>query len=194
MFGVTVLVVGLLRHSYDHRIQFVSELGETGSEYSIIMNYFGFMIPATLIALFTLNLISLYSQTTVALLASILLAIFVTGMFFAGIFSCDQTCLPTKPTSHQLLHNLVSFVAFVALIVSSLFWGIYFTHKPEWYRFAQYSLVTSALATIFLVLMILSVSTRNDTGLYQRLFLATLFIWMAFFAHRVWRNHRLSHR
>ena len=194
MFTTTVFIVGLLRHSYDHSTQFISELGETGGEHSNIMNYFGFMIPAILILVFALKLLLSHSKTKLTYLASILVVVFSAGMFLAGFFSCDPTCLPFDPSTNQLLHNLVSFLAFVALITSSFLWGKYFKGIPEWHRFANYSLVTSGLAAVFLLLMILAAPTRTNSGLYQRFFLAVLFIWMANFAYRLWSNNRLSQK
>jgi hypothetical protein len=47
--------------------------------------------------------------------------------------------------------------------------------------------VSSFVALVFLILLISSVESRVRTGLYQRLFLATVFIWYAIAGIRAYR-------
>ena len=187
LFATTVTLVGSSRATYDHRTQFISELGEVGGLYSEVMNYLGFMIPALFIMLFAVSLMAGYSKTKLTGFASFLIVLFAAGMFLAGVFSCDSTCLPANPTREHILHNLFSFMAFLSLIIGCMLWGIFLRRNSEWTSFGVYSIITSVLAIVLLALMVATAASRNETGLFQRLFLLTLFTWMALFAYRLWR-------
>jgi hypothetical membrane protein len=188
LFFVVVSILGYLKNDYEHITQFISELGETGGRFAYYMNYLGFMSAAALIFLFAITLWSRYSLSTLTKVATLLIGAFATGMFLAGVFSCDPTCLPLEPTLDHILHNLVSFVAFLSLIISTILWGLALRNKPGWSGFGIYSWATAAGATLFLISMIATAATRNGVGLFQRSFLALLFIWMACFAYQLWQH------
>lgn len=188
LFAATVIIVGFLRPDYDHTRQFISELGEAGGEFSSLMNYLGFMCSAAFIMLFTVALRYRFSPTILTRSASLLVGVFASGMFLAGVFSCDATCTPVEPSTEQLLHNLVSFAAFLALMSSAFLWGVVFRRDSAWHRFGTYSQVTAGLSVILLIAMVASAWTRTGSGALQRCFLATLFLWMSLFALRIWRE------
>ena len=188
LFAIVILVVGALRPDYSHVTQFISELGENGSAYSDLMNYFGFMCSAGLIMLFAIALLARVDRTTLSGLAAILIGLYAIGMFLAGVYSCDSGCLVPEPSREQVLHNLVSFAAFLSLILATVLWGIDMRKDRAWQRFGNYSLVTAGLAVVLIVSMIAAAGARAGAGMYQRLFLTTLFLWMAMFAYRLWRE------
>ena len=189
LFAIIITIAGSLRPEYSHASQFISELGETGGQNATLMNYLGFMASASLIFIFALTLLFNFTSNLLTGIASVLIGLFSIGMFFAGVYSCDATCMPVEATSDHLTHNLVSFAAFVALILGTLLWGVALFRKSGWVQFAIYSVVTATLAVIFLYAMIDTAPTRNGTGLFQRLFLTSLFSWMAIFAFRLWGSN-----
>ena len=170
LFTSMVIVIGQLRSDYNHMTRFISELGETGGQYSAVMNLLGFMCGATMIMLFAVSLRSRFRPTALNALASLLIGIYATGMFLAGVFSCDIGCTPAVPTTEQRLHALVSFVAFASLITGVFLWGVYLRNNQAWRWFGNYSLATAGLAMVLLFAMISTAATRSGSGLFQRLF------------------------
>jgi hypothetical protein len=53
-------------------------------------------------------------------------------------------------------------------------------------RFACYSVVSAIAAAAFLVLMVMSVTTRSFVGLFQRLAFGIMHVWLAAFALSLW--------
>lgn len=188
LFSLAVVVAGALRPGYDHVDQFISELGETGASTAWVMNYPGFMLSAVLILVFALLLRSLFAKSVSSTAGTFLLAVFAISLFIAGVFSCDAGCLTDNPSTEQKLHDLVSVVAFPAFTLGVFAWGVSLCRLPEWRGFGIYSFASAALSILFLVLMVQSEASRDGTGLYQRLFLGTLFLWMTVFSIRLWHR------
>ena len=188
VFVVVVIVCGALRPGYNHMTQFISELGEHGGAYAALMNYGGFMPMAVLLVLFAVALVTRLPRTPLSLLGALLVAVFAVGVFAAGINSCDPGCVGAPPTRAQQLHTKVSIIAFRSLILATFVWGLYFWRLASWRRFAYYTLLTGVLAVGLLFGMITSIPERAVTGLMQRLFLGSLFLWLALMAWRVWRH------
>lgn len=192
LFAALVVICGALRPDYSHVTQFISELGETGGDFAALMNYVGFMSSAALILSFAVALITIFPRTVLSIFGAVLVATFAVNMFAAGVFSCDVTCTPAVPTTHQQLHDLVSIIAFPSLILGALLWGLYFLQIPNWRRFGFYSLATAVLSVALLVAMVASTETRTGTGVLQRCLLGALFLWLALMAYRLWRESDLS--
>ena len=188
LFAAATITTASLRSKYSHMDQFISELGETGGEFAWLMNYFGFMLSASLILIFALTFRTYFPSTKINTIASLLLAVFAIGVFFAGVYSCDVGCPLTNKSSEQLMHDVAS-LALPAFTLAVAVWGMYFYRTPRWRRFGVYSLVSAAFSVVILVLMIRSEVSRDSTGLYQRLFLAVLFIWMIALAIQLWRTN-----
>jgi hypothetical protein len=116
-------------------------------------------------------------QTVLARIGSFLVSIFGLGMSVAGIFSCDPGCaLPV--TQDASIHNLVSPIIFLSIIVGTIILGLSFGRDPQWKPLWIYSVATGIIAMIFMFVMINSFEARTYTGMWQRLFLLTAFVWM----------------
>ncbi len=178
VFAITVVLVASLRPSYSHVNQFMSELGETGGHLAWVMNYFGFMLSAGLILIFVLAFRTRLPRTLLNLVGTSLLVVFAISMFFAGVFSCDVGCPLTERSFNQELHDLFSIVAFPAFTAGVFTCGLSLSRTTSWRRFGIYSLVTAVLSLILLVAMVQSESSREGTGIYQRLYLGVLFLWL----------------
>ena len=185
LFFAAVAVSGALRADYSHLNQFISELGETGGEFAWLMNYFGFMASAALILIFVLAFQTRFRRTTVTVVGTLLLALFAVCVFLAGVFSCDVGCPIADRSPEQQLHDLVSIIAFPVFVLGVAVWGCHFFRLAGWRRFGQYSLVTAGVSVVLLVAMVQSEASRIGTGLYQRLFLGVLFLWLAVLAIRL---------
>lgn len=190
VFFLVVTAGGALRTEYSHANQFISELGETGGEFAWLMNYFGFMLSATLILTFILALRTRFRRTTATVVGTFLLALFAVCVFLAGVFSCDIGCPTADRSLEQKLHDVVSVIAFPGFVIAVIFWGSHFLRLAEWKRFGQYSLITAVASVVLLVAMVQSEASRSGTGLYQRLFLGVLFLWLGVLAIQLMRSRR----
>jgi hypothetical membrane protein len=179
LFAITVVFVGSLRPGYSHVNQFMSELGETGGYYAWVMNYLGFMISAGLILIFVIAFRTRLPRTVLNSVGTSLLIVFAVSMFFAGVYSCDVGCPLTERSLDQKLHDLFSILAFPAFTAGVFICGLSLSRTASWRRFGIYSLVTASLSLILLVAMIQSEALREGTGIYQRLYLGVLFLWLA---------------
>jgi hypothetical protein len=141
------------------------------------MNYAGFIPTGLLFLAFATSISRLIRRSRLSTLATTLLVFFAAGVITAGLASCDVGCPQGTGSLSNLIHNSVSPLAFLALILASALLGLHFRNVPEWRSFWLYSIVTSSVALAFMVVLVASMETRSLTGLWQRLFLTTLFIW-----------------
>jgi hypothetical protein len=86
------------------------------------------------------------------------------------------------------LHDRVSLLAFLVGIAGLALWARVFRRLPAWRSLATYSAVSSVLALGLLIAIGLSIQTRAFTGVWQRLFLGTLYLWCAVVGVRVFRG------
>ncbi len=186
LFGAATVITAALRSEYSHLDQFISELGETGSQFAWLMNYVGFMFSAALILIFVLAFRSYFPRSAMSFVASLLMVIFAIGVFFAGVYSCDAGCPLINRSPEQKLHDVAS-LALPVFTLGVAAWGVFFCRISQWRRFGFYSLASAFFSVVILVLMIRSESSRDGTGLYQRLFLSVLFVWMIALALRLWK-------
>ena len=188
LLTLMVIAVAALRLGYSHYTQFISELGETGADLAWLVNYFGFMIPALLILVFSYALLIHFPRSPLSIAGSILVMLYAVSVFMASIFSCDVGCTPATPTLAQNLHNAAAIFAFPSLILAPFIWGVYFIRVDKWRRFAYYSMATAAVSLLSLIAMVVSIDTRTGTGLTQRILLGSFFLWLALLATRLWRE------
>lgn len=180
LFTTMVIVCAALRPDYRHLYQFMSELGATGTPNAALMNFAGFIPTGLLIAAFGIALLRMLGSGVRSLVAGALVTWFGAGVLLAGIFSCDAGC-PMGPGVSQAarLHDLVSISAFTSAIVGIGLWAFEFRRLPRWQRLWKYTAVSSAVAAVLMAALAASIDGRVLTGLWQRLLLATLFLWYA---------------
>ena len=175
-----VIYCGAIRQGYDPVNQFVSELAERGSSTETVMRITGFYLPGLLVLAFAAFLLIRSAGWAVAGL----LIIHAAGRLTAGMFPCDPGC-PVRGSISQAVHNASAMMngltLLAAMAVSSFrMWRIGRS------RFAFYSTVSSIAAAAFLVLMVMSVTTRSYVGLFQRLAFGIMHVWLAAFALSIW--------
>lgn len=189
LFAIVVLICAGLRPDYSHISQFISELGETGGPNAALMNYAGFMVPGIFIFLSGLGLAGRLPRSALTVVGSLLVALFGAGVFAAGVFSCDPGCFPENPSRQGFVHNLVSLIAFVAMITGVAVLGFQFRRMAWWQGFAGYSFATAVVAAALLVGMTTVSAVMPVIGLVQRVFLGCLFLWLVLVAIRISRVH-----
>jgi hypothetical membrane protein len=99
-------------------------------------------------------------------------------MLLAGVFSCDVGCPPTDRSQDQQLHDLFSILAFPSFTAGVFICGLSLSRNASWRGFGIYSLLTAMLSLVLLIAMVQSEASRDGTGMYQRLYLGVLFLWL----------------
>ena len=87
---------------------------------------------------------------------------------------------------HHQIHDLVSLLVFVALIVGQLLCARAFRQDPQWRDLRTYSLVSGVLTLALLVLFIAD-AIDGWNGIVQRIFLAVPWIWIVVLGLRLLR-------
>ena len=159
--------IGFLRSDYNLINHFISELGAAGAEYSIIINYFGFL-PIALSALtITLLLQSKFPNNRLSRAGLLLVGsgVFI-GYFGAFIFPCDFGC-PAEGSFSQNMHNNLGLIYYLIIPVGLFVLGIGLRTEA---MIINASISFSA-TSIFLLgfFMMLYPSQTDLLGLWQRL-------------------------
>ena len=190
VFATLIVVCGALRPDYSHVRQFISELGATGTPNAALMNGAGFLPAGLLLAAFGASLAVAFPRGTVTFVAAGCLTGFGLGHVGAGIYSCDPGCPLQNASWESAMHDRISEVAFVSGIAGTALWAWVFRRRPGWRSLAAYSAVTSVTALALLIAMVASFEARAFTGVWQRAFVGTLYLWCAVVGVRVYRAER----
>ena len=190
LFALVTAISAALRPDYSHTTSFISELGASGTPHAPIMNYLGFVPAGLLLAAFGISFMSITSRHVLAVAGSALVVLFGLGVAASGIFSCDPGCPVSAGSLENAIHNGIGPLAFIALACGVGLLGIEFRRLPYFRRFSLYSFVTSVLGLLFIAAIVGSLEARTLTGVWQRLFLATLFLWCAVIGIRAFRYRR----
>ncbi len=188
VFGSVVVVCAALRPDYSHSLQVMSVLGETGGPNAIIMNAFGFLPTGLLIMALAISLSQLVPRTILTTAGVLLLGLFGAGIVAAGAYSCDLGCPRVGTSPEAFLHIVVSAVAFGSGVTAIGVWGFAFRAHPEWRSLSVFSLLSALLAAALLAKFNSSVGEATIPGVWQRLFLGTLYLWCAvvgLYAYRI---------
>ncbi|NTU81059.1 MAG: DUF998 domain-containing protein [Chloroflexales bacterium] len=190
LFSVITIVAAALRPDYSHITSFISELGASGTPHAPLMNYLGFVPAGLFLAAFGIALVRATSQHVLAVVGAVLVGLFGVGVAVSGIVSCDPGCPVPGGSLENAAHNVIGPLSFIALACGVGLLGAAFRRLPYFRPVSRYSLVTSILGLLFIVAIVGSLEAKTLTGLWQRLFLATLFLWCAVIGIRVARDHR----
>lgn len=172
-----MLICGALRPGYSHLTDFISELGAQGSGHAALMNLAGFVPSGLLFTAFSASLRGELPGRSLSLVVSGLSAFFGIGMVIVGLYSCDPGC-PQPPLSRAaVIHDRVSPAMFVAILAGIGLSAVLFRGLPGFRQLWLYSLLSSVLGFAFLAMLLTSLSSGGLIGLWQRLLLATVFLW-----------------
>lgn len=190
LFTALVIICGALRPDYSHANQFISELGARGTSHAELMNFAGFVPTGLLLASFGASLANLRPRRRGSVLAAACVTFFGIGISLAGIYSCDPGCPHRGASSDATLHDRISSLAFLFGIAGVALMAYYCRNHTKWRALWPYSAISSAAAYGFLIASGASVESRVLTGLWQRLFIGTLFLWCIVVSVRMSRNAR----
>ena len=182
LWSAAIIFCGSLRPEYNHLTQYISELGERGSSTEFIIRYAGFVPTGLMHMAFAAFLYFVFKGSRLAAIAAMLLALNGLGRIGAGIFPCELGCAEPRLLLSQKLHSLSSGVGFAALISSSLLWGVVLKRYRGLRWLSLYSVGSSILGLIFLLLMLWGA----QRGLCERLSTGILSLWILVLAFRLW--------
>lgn len=187
LFTLTTVICAGLRPGYSHKAQFISELGATGSPNAYLMNFGGFIPSGILIALFGLSLILILPKRFLALTGSVLIIAFGVGMVIAGIYSNDPPGFQGEGSFENRIHDQVSGLMFLCVIIGIFMLGMLFRRLPAWHGLWLYSLVSALIALVLFITFINSIDSRTYTGMWQRLFLLSIFLWLGIVGRHIFK-------
>ncbi|MDH7445515.1 DUF998 domain-containing protein [Aquimarina sp. 2201CG14-23] len=112
------------------------------------------------------------------------------GIFLAGIYSCDVGCSPPEElaTIEQKLHDSWSIIGLFALLFSIPFWSYHLRSFNQNRGHTWYSIATTIIGIFAMAMMIISLEDRSGTGMYQRIFVGNLWLWVGVFAWKSWQD------
>jgi len=185
LFTFMTIVCSSLRPYYSHMNQFISELAATETPYAHLMNYAGFIPAGLLCAVFGISLLPLLPGSIVGKIGATLICLFGIGMASAGWFSCDEGCPQKDGSFHNRIHNGISGFAFLLLVIGILLIGFAFRKTGFLKKYWIYCLITAFVAGGFMILLSRSLESPAGKGLWQRLFLLTVFLWLSITSVRI---------
>jgi hypothetical membrane protein len=100
--------------------------------------------------------------------------------------SCAVAAEAGDVSVHHQIHDLVSLLIFVALIVAQLLCARAFRQDSQWRDLRTYSLV-SGLLTLALLVLYIADAIDGWNGIVQRIFLAVPWIWIVVLGLRLLR-------
>ena len=183
---IAVVLATVQRPEFSNRIQYLSELGERGSSTAIVANYLGILPTGVLLACFGVGVFLRFRADRLMAAAGALIVLHGVLRVVAAIFPCDPGCRPIFPTTSQTVHNMAATVAFVSLTTSLFLAGSWLRARRHetWIVAATFSLGALAVAAQGMLVA----APTGSPGLYQRLALGALQLWVALLAFHLSRR------
>jgi hypothetical membrane protein len=189
LFWLVVTVAGFIEPGYDARRHTISELAL--GEHGWVQNA-NFIVVGLLTVAFAAGLHRLLLTGSAATFGPLLVAVVGLGLVASGLFPTDPVSYPEKgpasPTVAGAVHDL-AFLAIIAAVISAcLVFARRFRHEPNWRGYDVYSTVTGILIPVLLVGLTVSGSgAASSAGVFQRVLVATFFLWIEVIALRATR-------
>ena len=177
LFAVVVVVCAVLRPGYSHSMQVMSALGETSGSNATLMNAAGFVPTGLLLMAFAFALSQLVPRGALAMVGAFLVGLFGLGIVGAGVFSCDLGCSGVGTSLEAYLHIVASIVAFGSGVTACAVWGVAFRSLPTWRPLSAFSLISALLSSVLLIGFNATAGSASYPGVWQRLFLGSLYLW-----------------
>lgn len=182
LFAAGVLAGGVLYDGYSHSTQKISELGGEGARYALLQNT-NFIVLGLSIIGFSWGMARVLGRPLTGPLA-----VGIFGLFSAianGLLPCDVGCRGN--TTVGQLHNMTGLFGFIAAIVGMFVLARRWREDPSWKSHVNPTRTAGLLATMGLVAFVASESSGAfaGSGIYQRIFVGVLLLWVAVTATRL---------
>ncbi|MEE1923792.1 DUF998 domain-containing protein [Pseudomonas sp. 148P] len=167
---------------YSHVDLAMSQLGAMGAPTHAWSPWLNNLPLGVLFVLCALGLLRRFQGSRLAAVSALLVLVHGLASISAGVFPCDQGCLPAQPSLSQKLHNLSGLVMFVSLTLASASWIFLGRRLLGSVGFARFSLLCVLLSLATVGLMAGAMESGHGFGLYQRLNYGVAVIWLALLA------------
>ena len=174
---LTIIIMAELRtDGYNHLHKAVSELGSIDAPYRWIFNILGFIIPGTLISIFSFNLLKEFRSFPIKSYPFYFLIFTGLLLSLAGLFPAN---LEDRKSITSLMHAIGSLGGGVFWILSAftLWWQL--KKNKTWKKTA---VVTFLLP--FIMLLGMSFVSEDKPGLSQRIIFAAMYLFILILARK----------
>lgn len=175
-----ILLATSRRPGFDHAKQYLSELGERGSNTASLMNFLGIVPTGLLIATFGIGILKAYRSEPRLVAAGSLIVTHGICRVAAGLFPCDLGCRPAFPSLSQSIHNTSAAIGYVSLTTAVFFAGAWLLARKRGAFIVATTYALGVCAAAALLMLFFDVG--GQLGLYQRIALLALQLWVALFA------------
>jgi hypothetical protein len=189
VFTIGWIVAGLLEPGYDWARQDVSDLTAATAENPWVFRAVE-TVAAALLLIFALGLSGAVSDRWSGRVGAALLALFAAAQFAVGAYlhlDCslaDPACRSAEHTTRHQLHEALSGVSFLALLVALSSLARRFHRDVTWGQLGRLTLIAGAATVAFLVLS-MPLQWEPGGGIVQRLAITTVFVWIAGMGYRL---------
>lgn len=174
LFGV--IIVARMFPGYSHSRQMLSELGAKGRPTARIHPFINNYPIGILFSLFGVSLYLNHQYSSLILISAALIFVHGISHIISGIFPCDESLSPAKPSRAHIIHSVAGLFMLLTLFAASVLWALSSSVEPTWFRWLS---AACAIASVFfLAIMFKGV----NIGLYQRLSYGALVFWAAIFS------------
>jgi len=184
VFSLLVIVAGTQYAGYSHMTQGISELGGVDAARPLIQDA-NFFMAGVLIVAFTIGLHRNLGSRLSALGAS-LVGAFGLVMVAHSFLPCDSGCEFVSTVGS--VHNVTGMAGFLSAIAGVFVISRTFGVDPTWKSYRAYSVITAVAGLASLVLWIALAKVARIqilNGVLQRVFAATIFMWIEVVAVRL---------
>jgi hypothetical membrane protein len=189
--AIDVLVViglGALDPQYSHVHQYVSELGEQGRPFAWVFAVWN-VLWGLLIAGFAIALRGALRGRTGSIPGPALWGLVAATSLLGAVFPCDPGCAGQTVTAQ--VHVILGWIGTSAMILAPFLTWLGMRGKATWAGMGKLTLLTEILLIVLAGWLAVGhyAGVRNISlpGAAQRLFLATLYVWVEVAAFRLWR-------
>ncbi|MSQ67580.1 MAG: DUF998 domain-containing protein [Gammaproteobacteria bacterium] len=169
---------------FNHRQQFISELGAGDSTGAWVLRVLGFGLSGALLMVCGLYIAARCRRDRAALLGSSLFIMAGAARLAAGLYPCDAGCPVFQASATQLTHVWAERASVGLLILAASSWGVAANRYPA---LRPISVASFGCATWTIVLLVMMVTSPDQPGLYERLANGLLSIWVILFVVSHWR-------
>lgn len=182
VFWVVVAVLGAVTPGYRPVSDFISTLGAVGAPYAVVQQV-NFLVFGAAIIAFGIGLHRFYGDGRRPRVGTLFVWLFGLGVLLAGLFQSD---LAAPESTTNVLHDLVSSVAFLAAILAIGLVSRRLDADDRWprYRFETPVTVALVLATFFAFAATIETAWA---GASQRLFVGVVSLWVVAQSYRLYR-------
>ncbi len=184
LWWTVILWAGSQLPDFNHRQQFISELGAGDSPQALAVRGLGFGLAGVLTMVCGLYIAARCRHDRAALLGSVLLLLAGAARLGAGLYPCDVGCPVFQASAAQLIHSWAERASLGLLILAATSWGVAANRYPA---LKAISVVSFGCATWSIVLLVMMVTSPDQPGLYERLASGLLSLWVLLFVVTLWR-------